>query len=158
MLYAVCGDQVCSSASRLLWPPGNRVATARRKALSAQERRRWERLPIALPVFVLGTDEVGERFLEFATVLNIGGGGALIALRRHVRIGTRLTLESPEVPAPLEIISTPWSEPAVLASCWRSYNGSVIRIRNVSPYHLLAIKFTRRLIPPSARTEAPPTG
>ncbi len=44
--------------------------------------RRWQRIPLAFPVFVHGTDPEGRNTLEFGTAVNVSAGGALIALKR----------------------------------------------------------------------------
>jgi hypothetical protein len=44
--------------------------------------RRWQRLAIAFPIFVHGTDADGRSILEFGTALNVSAGGALIAVKR----------------------------------------------------------------------------
>ena len=41
------------------------------------ERRKWARLPLAIPVFVRSRDRKGKEFLEFATALNVSAGGML---------------------------------------------------------------------------------
>jgi hypothetical protein len=43
------------------------------------ERRKWIRLPLAIPVFVRSRDDKGKDFLEFATALNVSAGGMLVA-------------------------------------------------------------------------------
>ena len=53
---------------------------------------------LAIPVFVRSRDDKGKEFLEFATALNIGGGGALIALRRALPQSARVLLEIPSAP------------------------------------------------------------
>jgi hypothetical protein len=62
---------------------------------TVNERRRWNRLPICVPMFVRWTDERKRRPLEFATALNIGGGGALLAMRHGAPVGTTLSIDIP---------------------------------------------------------------
>ena len=62
------------------------------------ERRRWTRLPLAIPVFVRSRDEKGKEFLEFATALNISAGGALVAVRRSLPLSAQVSLEIPSAP------------------------------------------------------------
>lgn len=65
-----------------------------------KERRRWQRLPLALPVFVRGLERQGHEMLEFATILNVGSGGVLFASRKHVQKRSELSREIPSaVPA-----------------------------------------------------------
>jgi hypothetical protein len=59
------------------------------------ERRRWDRLPISVPFFIRMDQENGEESLEFATALNLSGGGALLASRRSLDPGTTVRLEIP---------------------------------------------------------------
>ncbi|HMK28887.1 MAG TPA: PilZ domain-containing protein, partial [Terriglobales bacterium] len=63
-----------------------------------KERRKWTRLPLAIPVFVRSRDEKGKDFLEFATALNISAGGALVAVRRALPRTARVLLEIPSAP------------------------------------------------------------
>src|SRR6202162_6752833 len=62
------------------------------------ERRRWTRLPLAIPVFVRSRDEKGKEFLEFATALNVSAGGALVAVRRSLPKAAQVLLEIPSAP------------------------------------------------------------
>ena len=62
------------------------------------ERRRWLRLPLAVPVFVRGRDRERKEFLEFSTLLNESAGGALLATRRNLRRSSRVRLEIPSAP------------------------------------------------------------
>ena len=48
---------------------------------AGNERRKWTRLPLAIPVFVRSRDGKGKEFLEFATALNVSAGGMLVAIR-----------------------------------------------------------------------------
>ncbi len=59
------------------------------------ERRRWERIPIPVPVFVRGVDHEQRTFLEFATITNINFGGALLITRRYLSVGTIVEIEVP---------------------------------------------------------------
>jgi hypothetical protein len=43
------------------------------------ERRKWPRLPLAIPIFVRSREDNGKETLEFATALNVSAGGALVA-------------------------------------------------------------------------------
>jgi hypothetical protein len=59
--------------------------------------RRWQRLPIAFPVFVHGTDVNGRSVLEFGTAINVSAGGVLIAVKR-VPVEKEITIEMPVPP------------------------------------------------------------
>lgn len=62
---------------------------------SISERRRWPRLPLAIPVFIRGSDMRGRDMLEFATILNVDAGGVLLASRKPVQPGSSVSLEIP---------------------------------------------------------------
>jgi PilZ domain len=62
------------------------------------ERRSWPRLPLAIPVFVRGVDYHGKKFQEFSALLNVSSGGALLATRTSLRIGTLISVEIPIPP------------------------------------------------------------
>jgi hypothetical protein len=66
-----------------------------------RERRTWQRIPLAVPVFVRGTDESGANFLEFTAALNVSAGGILVSLRHHVARRSQVCLEIPATSAPL---------------------------------------------------------
>ncbi len=44
--------------------------------------RRWQRIPLAFPVFIHGTDQDGRTTLEFGTAVNVSAGGVLVAMKR----------------------------------------------------------------------------
>src|SRR5260370_31636171 len=74
---------------------GGGLATANQPA---QERRGWERLSLAIPVFVRGISGPGNEFVEFCTLLNESAGGALLLIRRSSRHRSRISLEMPLAP------------------------------------------------------------
>ena len=59
------------------------------------ERRRWPRLPLAIPVFVGGVEKHQKKFQEFCTLLNISAGGALLAIRKSLPRGCVVSLLIP---------------------------------------------------------------
>jgi len=63
--------------------------------IDERQRRKWDRLPISIPIFVRASKESGEEFLEFATALNLSAGGVLLASRRYFEPGTNVKLEIP---------------------------------------------------------------
>jgi PilZ domain len=65
------------------------------RSVSVEDRRQWHRLPLSIPFFVRGKKGSGEEFLEFATALNLSAGGALLATRRYLEPGTKISLEIP---------------------------------------------------------------
>jgi PilZ domain-containing protein len=102
-----------------------------------KERRKWTRLPLAIPVFVRSRDEKGKEFLEFATALNVSAGGALVAVRRSLPPTARVLLEIP---------SAPLAATAALPKAARTLRARTLRISHAEGYHLLGLKFSRPLL------------
>lgn len=102
-----------------------------------KERRRWVRLPIAIPVFVRSRDDKGNDLLEFATALNISAGGALVVVRRSPNLASSVLLEIPSAP----IASGP-----DLPRASRTLRAKTVRITHSEGYHLLGLKFSRPLL------------
>lgn len=101
------------------------------------ERRRWDRLPLAIPVFVCGTDERGKQFREFTTALNIGAGGALLATRRYLPVSSRISLEIPTAPLP---------RVGVGADFVRSLPARLVTVTHSEQCYLCGLKFARPLV------------
>ena len=75
---------------------------------TGNERRKWARLPLAIPVFVRSRDGKGKEFLEFATALNVSAGGMLVAIRRVLPAVAQIQLEIPSAPvAALALLPEP---------------------------------------------------
>jgi hypothetical protein len=100
------------------------------------ERRKWARLPLAIPVFVRSRDAKGKEFLEFATALNVSAGGMLIAIRRVLPPIAQLRLEIP---------SAPITALAPLPQAARTLHAKTLRTTSAEGYYLLGIKFSRPL-------------
>src|SRR5437879_277634 len=108
--------------------------TSPKSALS--DRRRWERLPLAIPVFVRGLDPNGKQFIEFATALDISVGGALLAIQRHLPKGAKIMLELPSTPGPqIQSLRRPK----------QSVPARLVRVTNGDQCQLFALKFQRPL-------------
>lgn len=103
------------------------------------ERRKWVRLPLAIPVFVRSRDEKGNEFLEFATALNVSGGGMLLALRRILPSRRNIQLEIPSAPVALTMM------PRVS----RSLRARALRHTPAEGFYLLGLKFSRPLLAPA---------
>ncbi|HXW99725.1 MAG TPA: PilZ domain-containing protein [Candidatus Acidoferrales bacterium] len=101
------------------------------------ERRKWERLPLAIPVFVRSQDEKGKEFLEFATALNVSAGGMLVAVRRVLPVVAELQLEIP---------SPPVAALALRPRASRNLRAKALRSTPAEGYYLLGIKFSRPLL------------
>jgi len=102
-----------------------------------KERRKWVRLPLAIPVFVRSRDEKGNDLLEFATALNISAGGALVVVRRSPLLSSTVMLEIP---------SAPLADGATLPRSSRTLRAKPVRITHIEGYHLLGLKFSRPLL------------
>ena len=100
------------------------------------ERRRWPRLPLAIPVFVRGRVELDKEFLEFATALNVSAGGMLVAVRRSLPATSEVSLEIP---------SAPLAALASLPKSARSLRAKVLRTQHAEAYNLVGLKFSRPL-------------
>src|ERR1700721_3881190 len=62
-----------------------------------EERRRFQRLRLQIPMFIRGRDTHGEQFLELAKTLDISAKGAFITSPRPLAINEIITLT---IPAP----------------------------------------------------------
>lgn len=102
-----------------------------------QERRRWPRLPLAIPVFVRSHAEAEKEFLEFATALNVSAGGMLVAVRRSLPSSAQVSLEIP---------SAPLAALAELPAVTRNLRAKVLRMQHGEGYNLVALKFSRPLV------------
>lgn len=122
--------------------PGTRAAAT---ASPASERRHWERIPVTIPLFVRAVAD-GRRVLEFANVLNISSGGALLAVRRYVRHPTKVSLEIPAAPV---------AETAALPASARLIEARVLRVQSAERSFLWAVRFTRPLAATARRSRTP---
>jgi hypothetical protein len=110
------------------------------------ERRKWQRLPLAIPVFVHGVDDSGQRFVEFATALNISAGGAQLAVRRFLPPTARVSIEIPCSVGPYRAAPT-HVKSNLLAKIMSNQPA-----RNGEPYHLLGLKFHQPLLDSKSKT------
>jgi PilZ domain-containing protein len=116
-----------------------------RRPLSVAERRDWDRLPISIPFFVRGRKSTGEEFLEFATALNLSAGGVLLAAKRFLEPGTRLTLE-----VPVALVNK-----AQLPRSVSLINATVLRCIPDRQYFLLGLQFEHPLISEASEPAIP---
>jgi len=103
----------------------------------AAERRQFQRLPLAIPLFIRGVDKDGKEFLDFTQALDFSAGGALVATRRSLARSSWLYLEMPAAPIPLVRLSR---QPK------RALAGRVVRRMDRDTYYLCAVRFARPLI------------
>jgi PilZ domain len=97
-----------------------------------KSRRRWDRLPLAIPVFVRGLDKQGNTFLEFTAAFNINRGGMLLACTKEL---------PPSEPVELEIpfAKVPW--PQADHQFIRHLKGRIAHATPVKGCHLYGIEF-----------------
>ena len=81
-------------------------------------------------------DEKGKDFLDFTTVLDVSGGGAILATRRNLSRTARITLEIP---------SAPLNEKAAGVSSIRTLRAKVVRVTSSDRCQLCALEFIRPL-------------
>lgn len=104
------------------------------RAKKGAERRKWQRLPLAIPVFVRGIEPSGRKFIEFATALDISVGGALLAIQRHLPQGSKIMLEIPSNPIP-----------KAQDKQQKSLSAKLVRVTHGEQGPLLGLKFSRPL-------------
>ena len=107
-----------------------------------KQRRMWERLPLAIPVFVRGRDQQGKEVLEFATALNLSAGGVLLAVSRPLPLSAGVSLEVPSAPLP---------DSGPLPRAVRRLKARVVHARSSNRHQLLGLKFSRPLLRSAGR-------
>jgi c-di-GMP-binding flagellar brake protein YcgR len=113
------------------------------QVIAFAEKRRWQRLPIPVPMFIRGVDGQGKGFLEFSTTLNISTGGALLVSRRQLPSSSKVSLQIPTPPFPKQV-SSQFSVQKLKAR--------VVRVKNADGYYFSGLEFSRPLVvvcPPS---------
>ena len=101
------------------------------------ERRKWHRLPLALPVFLRSIDGAGKESLEFATGLNVSAGGMLVASRRTLPLTGHALLEIPVAPFAL---------PASASKVSRKLVARIVRVVHGEDFHLIGMRFQHPLL------------
>ena len=101
-----------------------------------REKRKWHRLPLALPVFLRSVGVDGKESLEFATGLNVSAGGILVATRRALPLAMLTSLEIPVAP---------FSLPAKAPKTTRKLEAKIVRIVHGDDFHLIGMRFQRPL-------------
>ena len=108
-----------------------------KRSVPTKERRHWARLSLAIPVFVRGINRQGTEFLEFSTLLNESAGGVLLAMRKPLRLWSRVSLEIPTS----QILKS-----VKLRGAVRMLRARVIRITYVAGWNLCGLQFARPLV------------
>ena len=90
------------------------------RARAAEDRRKWERIQLVIPLFINGTDSDGEKFSDLTSAQDIGAGGVLFASQRSLSTAAKLTIQVP---------FAPWlSKLAKAARNSRALRGRVVRV------------------------------
>ena len=108
----------------------------REVVLPLSKSRRWQRLPVVIPVFVRGADRSGKPFLEFTSRPNIGAGGALLAVPQARPRSSPLVVGVTPPPLP----NLPLPSPFV-----QRLNSKVVHVSHSGDYDLLGVQFSRPL-------------
>jgi PilZ domain len=111
-----------------------------------REKRKWNRLPLALPVFLRSVGSDGKESLEFATGLNVSAGGILVATRRAFPLAMRALLEIPVAPFRL---------PAKAPKTTRKLQAKIVRIVHGDDFHLIGMRFQRPLTATAVAKRSP---
>lgn len=104
--------------------------------LFADDRRRFPRLRLQVPLFVRGTDCGGREFLELAKTLDISATGAFLIIPCALRHDEMLSLTIP-APLPSSVSIQPHSTPPIQAR--------VRRLESTGEAHLVGVEFLRPL-------------
>jgi len=118
-------------------PMGIRETVAHSKLAmspSYDERRRFQRISLQVPLFIRGKDAYGEQFLELAKTLDISGIGAFLTSPRPLAINEIVTLT---IPAP-SITSS-----ALVPAGMPPIQARVKRKQDAGDVHLVGVEFLK---------------
>jgi len=101
---------------------------------SYDERRRFQRINLQVPLFIRGKDAYGEQFLELAKTLDISGIGAFVTSPRPLAINEIVTLT---IPAP-SITSS-----ALVPAGMPPIQARVKRKQDAGDVHLVGVEFLK---------------
>lgn len=90
--------------------------------------RKWQRISLAFPVFIHGTNREGEHVLEFGTALNVSAGGVLVALKK-TPAGKDVMLEMPVSPG------------FYADNSFRMIEGTIVRTQAGEQYTYIGLQF-----------------
>lgn len=99
-----------------------------------EERRRFQRIHLQVPLFVRGTDTHGDQFLELAKTLDISGLGAFLTCPRALSVNEVITLT---IPAP-SITSS-----ALVPAGMPPIQAKVRRQQEAGDVHLVGVEFLK---------------
>lgn len=98
------------------------------------ERRRFQRMHLQVPLFIRGRDAHGEQFLELAKTLDISGLGAFLTCPRALAVNEVVTLT---IPAP-SITSS-----ALIPAGMPPIQARVKRQQEAGDVHLVGVEFLK---------------
>jgi hypothetical protein len=98
------------------------------------ERRRFQRIRLQVPLFIRGKDEQGDQFMELAKTLDISALGALITSPRPLSVNDYVTLT---IPAP-SITSS-----ALIPAGMPPIQARVKREQEAGDVHLVGVEFLK---------------
>ncbi len=101
---------------------------------SYEERRRFQRIHLQIPLFIRGKDTYGEPFLELAKTLDISANGAFLTSPRPLSINETVTLT---IPAP-SITSS-----ALVPAGMPPIQARVKRNQEAGDVHLVGVEFLK---------------
>jgi PilZ domain len=99
-----------------------------------EERRRFSRIHLQVPLFIRGKDAYGEQFLELAKTLDISAMGAFVTSPRPLSINDVVTLT---IPAP-SITSS-----ALVPAGMPPIQARVRRQQEAGDVHLVGVEFLK---------------
>ncbi|HKV03620.1 MAG TPA: PilZ domain-containing protein [Candidatus Acidoferrales bacterium] len=100
----------------------------------SDERRRFQRIHLQVPLFIRGRDAQGDQFMELAKTLNISAVGAFITSPRPLAVNGYVTLT---IPAPS--ITSSGLVPAGMAPI----QARVKRQQEAGDVHLIGVEFLK---------------
>ncbi len=106
-----------------------------------KDQRRWQRLPLGIPIVVKCLTEQRTPVTEFGTTINISAGGVLLAMRMPLLVGRGISLQIPA--------GFPEQRPRVKTQ--RRFRARVLRVVRQDHWYLYAAAFSSRL-----HTRTPP--
>ena len=118
-------------------PMGLRETAAHHKlgmTPSYDERRRFQRINLQVPLFIRGKDAYGEQFLELAKTLDISGIGAFLTSPRPLALNEIVTLT---IPAP-SITTSP-----LVPAGMPPIQARVKRKQDAGEVHLVGVEFLK---------------
>lgn len=102
-----------------------------------EERRRFQRIHLQIPLFIRGRDVHGEQFMELAKTLDISALGAFLTCPRALAVGDFVTLT---IPAPS--ITSSGLVPAGMAPI----QARVKRQQEAGDVHLVGVEFLKPIL------------